>query len=176
MSLDPFHRRVINLNSRPVISDGTCVIYWMQRSQRARDNLALKFAVELANSLRKPVVTYFGLFDRYPMASHRAFKFMLEGLKETALDVRDQGIGFALRRENPSDGVVSIAEEINACAVVVDEDYLNVGRGWRTNAASHLQVRLFQVDAETVVPARITDREEWEAYTLRPKILRLLPE
>jgi deoxyribodipyrimidine photo-lyase len=33
-----------------------------------------------------------------------------------------------------------------------------------------------QIDAETIVPARITEKEEWGAYTLRPKILRVLDQ
>jgi hypothetical protein len=35
-------------------SDGKCVVYWMQRAQRAIDNPALDLAVTLGNELRKP--------------------------------------------------------------------------------------------------------------------------
>ena len=164
-------KRIVELNDRPV-GDGDCVIYWMQRSQRAVDNPALSFAIELANDLGKSVLVYFGLFDDYPMASVRAFKFMLEGLKESARLLEDRGIGLLMRREAPAVGIVRAANEFRACAVVVDEDYLNLGRSWRAQAADALEVRLYQVDAETVVPARITDHEEWAAYTLRPKILK----
>jgi len=79
-----FEGRMVGLNDRPVDENGSCVIYWMQRSQRATDNLALEYTVRLANDLGKPVLVYFGLHDAYPMASARAFKFMLEGLLETA--------------------------------------------------------------------------------------------
>lgn len=169
-----FDRRVIELNDRPVDDGGSCVIYWMQRSQRAFDNLALKFTIDLANEMGKPVLVYFGLYDRYPMASVRAFKFMLEGLKETAAALRGRGIGVVMRREEPWEGVVRAAGEFKACLVIVDEDYLNVGRQWRASAAKELEVRLYQVDAETIVPARNTSKEEWGAYTIRPKIIRAL--
>lgn len=171
-----FDLRLAELNGRLVDAEGDCVIYWMQRSQRAFENAALSFAVRLANDLSKPLLTYFGLYDRYPMASRRAFQFMLEGLAEVGPALSERGIGFLIRREHPATGIVRAASELRASAVVVDEDYLNVGREWRREAARELGVRLIQVDAETVVPARVSGKEEWGAYTLRPKIAKLLPE
>lgn len=171
---DIFDRRIIRLNDRPTDENGRCVIYWMQRSQRAFDNIALKFAVDRANHLHKPLLVYFGLSDRYPMASARAFAFMLEGLKETSAVLSERRIGFAMRREEPREGVGRAASEFEACCVVVDEDYLNMGRKWRDQAARKLDVTMYQVDAETVVPARYMDKEEWGAYTMRPKVTKAL--
>ncbi len=169
-----FQNRLLDLNSRPVDENGDCVIYWMQRSQRAADNLALKFAAQLANDLKKPLLVYFGVFDRYPMASVRAFKFMLEGLREVGEQLADHAAGFLVRREHPAEGIIAAAKEFHACCVVVDEDYLRTGRSWRDDAARGLDVRLVQVDADTVVPARVSHHEEWGAYTFRPKVLKVL--
>jgi len=171
-----FEHRIVELNDRPVDENGSCFIYWMQKSQRATDNLALDYTVRLANDLGKPVLVYFGLYDSYPMASARAFQFMLEGLRQTAKTLEDRGIGFVIRCEHPEDGLPRAAREFHACAVVVDEDYLNIGRSWRSYAAARLDVRLIQIDAETIVPARISGKEEWGAYTLRPKIKRVLED
>jgi deoxyribodipyrimidine photo-lyase len=38
---------------------GKCVVYWMQRAQRGRDNHALDKAVDVANALGLPCVAYF---------------------------------------------------------------------------------------------------------------------
>lgn len=176
MTEELHNKRVVVLNDRPVSENGGCIIYWMQRSQRACDNPALSHAAILANDLRKPLLVYFGLYAAYPMASTRAFTFMLEGLKETATAFRERGIGFVVRVELPAEGIARIAEELDACAIVVDEDYLNLGRSLRALAAKELGVRLVQVDSETVAPARTSDREEWGAYTIRPKILKALDE
>lgn len=173
---DLFTNRVVELNDRLVDPAGECLIYWMQRSQRAHYNLSLEYAIERANELAKPLVVYFGLYDYYPMGSRRAFQFMLEGLRETAFALAGRGLGLVLRLEHPAEGVVAAAEELNACAVVVDEDYINVGRQWRAEAARHLEVPLVQVDAETIVPARNSGKEEWGAYTLRPKTLKVLDQ
>lgn len=171
-----FENRIVNLNSRPVREDGHCVIYWMQKSHRAVDNLSLKFAIDRANDLGKPLLVYFGLYDKYPLASLRMFLFMLQGLKEVAQMLSERGIGFVVRRELPAEGIVRVSDELKACMVVVDEDYLNVGRSWREAAASQLEARLVQVDADTIVPARAIGKEEWAAYTIRPKIQKALPE
>lgn len=171
-----FDKRVQKLNVRSIDESGDCVIYWMQRSQRAFDNPALTYAIDMANDRCKPLLAYFGLYDAYPMASARAFAFMIEGLGETARALDERGIGFLVRREMPADGAVRAAKEFRACAVVVDEDYLNIGRFWRSRAAENLDVGLFQVDAETIVPARMSDHREWGAYTLRPKILKVLEQ
>jgi deoxyribodipyrimidine photo-lyase len=40
------------------LSDGSCVVYWMQSAQRAADNPALNVAVHVANELGKPVVVF----------------------------------------------------------------------------------------------------------------------
>jgi deoxyribodipyrimidine photo-lyase len=126
-----FSKRVVCLNDSPIDSNGDCVIYWMQRSQRASGNLALKHAGELANDLGKPLLVYFGLFDQYPMGSARAFQFMLEGFAQVASELCNHGIGFVVRREHPAAGVVRAAQELKACAFVVDEDYLKIVRTLR---------------------------------------------
>jgi hypothetical protein len=60
--MDP---RIKQLNHKKCV-DGHYVLYWMQQSQRAEENLALEYAVRKANSLRLPVVVGFGLAPGYP--------------------------------------------------------------------------------------------------------------
>src|SRR5208283_4110891 len=63
---------------------GRCVVYRMRRAQRTLDNPALNTAIAAANALGQPVVVFFGLLARGPMANLRHYTFMLEGLAETA--------------------------------------------------------------------------------------------
>ncbi len=44
------------------------MIYWMQRSQRGRDNAALNLAISLGNAMAKPVLAVFALTPSYPGA------------------------------------------------------------------------------------------------------------
>src|SRR5262245_6851846 len=60
--------------------DGRCVVYWMQRAQRAADNPALDVAIEAANALGKPVVVFFGLHAYIERANLRHYRFLVDGL------------------------------------------------------------------------------------------------
>ncbi|HEX6906977.1 MAG TPA: deoxyribodipyrimidine photo-lyase, partial [Terriglobales bacterium] len=64
--------------------DGSCVIYWMQRAQRAWDNPALDVAVRVANELRKPLVVFFAPVPFYPGANQRHFAFLADGIPDIA--------------------------------------------------------------------------------------------
>lgn len=73
--------RIKSLNHKAV-KDGTCVVYWMQSSQRTECNHALEYAVERANELKKPLIVFFGIADHFLEAGERHYHFMLEGLQE----------------------------------------------------------------------------------------------
>ncbi len=60
-------------------SNGRCIVYWMQRAQRALDNPALDVAVEAANILRQPVVIFFAPVPFYPHANLRHYAFLAQG-------------------------------------------------------------------------------------------------
>ena len=42
-------------------AEAKCILYWMRRSQRGRDNPALNVAIQAGNVLKKPVLVFFGL-------------------------------------------------------------------------------------------------------------------
>ena len=69
--------------------NGRCVVYWMQRSQRAVANPALNVAIEVGNLLGKPVVAYFQLLPRAPRANLRHYEFM-EVFSKTLGDALDR--------------------------------------------------------------------------------------
>ena len=63
-------------------SEGGCVVYWMQRAQRAADNPALDAAIDVANELKKPVVVFLAPVPFYPHANLRHYHFLAEGIPE----------------------------------------------------------------------------------------------
>src|SRR5664279_5189392 len=76
---------------------GRCVVYWMQRAQRALDNPALDLAVDVANALSQPVVIFFAPVPFYPNANLRHYAFLAQGIPDIAERARKRGIGFVLR-------------------------------------------------------------------------------
>jgi deoxyribodipyrimidine photo-lyase len=155
--------------------DGKYVLYWMQRSQRARENHALNTAIVLANELKVPVIVLFVLTE-YPEANLRHYTFMLEGLEVVAEQLRERKIPFVMRHGQPATEVVKLADELKVAAVISDMCELRVPREWREEVKKHLNVPFVCVDSDTVVPMATIPHMEYAARTIRPKIQKVLPQ
>jgi len=166
--------RIRALNDRR-IARGEYVLYWMQASQRVEYNHALEYAVGRGNELGLPVVVFFGITDRFPEANVRHYHFMLEGLREVKEALARRRILFVMRHVSPPVGVVEMSRR--AALVVCDRGYLKIQRAWRTRAAKRIGVPLVQVESDVVVPVEeASNKEEYAAMTIRPKIRSRLPE
>lgn len=164
--------RIKLLNGRTAVA-GDYVLYWMQQSQRAVFNPALNFAVEQANHLGKPVVVAFGLMGDYPEAQARHYRFMLEGLRETAESLRTRGIGFVCRIGPPPEVARDLGQR--AALIVCDRAYLAPLRRWRQALAEQAACAVYEVDADSIVPVdHASTKAEVAARTLRPKLNRRL--
>jgi deoxyribodipyrimidine photo-lyase len=154
---------------------GRYVLYWMQASQRERYNHALEYAATRANALNQPLVVGFALTDAFPEANLRHYRFMLEGLRELAGTLRDRGIPLALRLGDPAEVIPEIAND--ASLLVTDCGYLRVQRRWRAAVAGAVTCPAIRVESDAVVPVEtVSDKREYAARTIRPKIHRLLDE
>ncbi len=164
--------RVKKLNRTEVI-DGEYVLYWMQQSQRAEDNHALEYAIDEANKREKMVVVLFSLTENYPDANLRHYTFLIEGLKETKTTLEKRGIRLIFRIGHPVKEVMDIGQ--NASMIVCDRGYLKHQRGWRKELAEKSNCPVIQVETDVVIPIEeVSDKAEYAAYTIRPKITRLL--
>jgi deoxyribodipyrimidine photo-lyase len=154
---------------------GRYVLYWMQQSQRAHCNHALEFAIRVADEQNLPVLVGFGLDEVFPQANQRHYLFMLQGLKETAGDLRSRGIGFVLRRGDPSR--VALELSADAAMVVCDQGYLRFQRAWREHLAAEASCRVVCIESDAVVPVETASvKAEIGARTLRPRLNRHLED
>ena len=155
--------------------DGRCVVYWMQRAQRADDNPALDLAIRAGNALGKPVVVFFGLHAFVERANLRHYRFLVEGLPGLAEGLARRGVGFVLRR-TPDHQLMPFVHEVRPALVVGDENPLRQTEGWRRTIAGSLRVPLWTVDADVVVPSALLLKEQYAARTIRPRIHARLRE
>ena len=155
---------------------GRCVVYWMQRAQRGRDNPALNHAIEIGNALKLPVLAVFGLTADYPEAERRHYRFLVEGLPDAKKDMEARGVPLVVRIGRPSDVAVKVAGEVGAAIVIGDENPVRVGQKWRNSVAEALKVPFRLVDADVVVPSSLFPKEEFAARTIRPKMHRIWDE
>ena len=149
--------------------DGTCVVYWMQRSQRGVDNPALDVAVEAANVLGKPVVAYFAPVPNYPNANLRHYRFLAEGIPDIAAALEKRNVGFVLRRY-PDHSLLKFCDEVKPALVVGDENPMREPERRRQVAAEKLRVPLWAVDSDVIVPSRLIDSEQYAAFIIRKKL------
>jgi deoxyribodipyrimidine photo-lyase len=172
MSDDP---RVLVRRAGPADANGSCVVYWMQRTQRAQDNPALDVAVSLGNELRKPVTVFFAPVPFYPGADERHLRFLASGIADIADGLRRRGVGLVFR-PYPEHSLFKFCEQVCPAIVVGDENPLRETEAWRQRVASGLSVPFWTVDADVIVPSRLLGREHYGARTIRPRLLDLLPK
>ena len=149
----------------------------MQRAQRAIDNPALTVAIRAANELGKPILVFFCLLSRHPVANLRHYAFMLEGLEDTARRLERMRIGFVLRASggaSPLPAFARLCAQVRPALVVTDENPLRRSNGWRVAIAGSLSVPLLSVDADVIVPSALLAKEQYAARTIRPRILAQL--
>ncbi|MBN1592027.1 MAG: deoxyribodipyrimidine photo-lyase, partial [Candidatus Coatesbacteria bacterium] len=165
--------RIRLLNGRPE-AKGQYVLYWMQQSQRPEWNQALSFAIAQANRLQQPLVVAFGLTADYPEANLRHYAFMLDGFSETQSTLAEMGIRMAVQTGDPADVALKVGKK--ASLIVCDRGYLRHQKAWRKKVAEMARCKVVQVESDVVVPVdAVSDKAEYAARTIRPKIQRLLP-
>jgi len=168
-------RRILTLKSLPS-AEGP-VIHWMIRDQRADDNWALLYAQKLALKKCHPLMVVFTLPSTPPEATLRQCSFMLEGLREVEAKLRRKDIPLIVLNGPPAERLLRYIKKNKVSAIVSDFSPLRVHRGWQTEVAEHAEASFFAVDTHNIVPCRfVSQKQEYGAYTLRPKMRRLLPE
>jgi deoxyribodipyrimidine photo-lyase len=176
LTTDP---RVIVRRRAPFDPGGRCVVYRMRRAQRVLDNPALNTAISAANMLAQPVVVFFGLLARPPIANLRHYTFMIEGLIQTAHKLALRRCGFVLRIfdvANSADEFARFCAEVKPSLVVCDEDPARRDAKWNQEALLYPSAPYWSVDADVIVPPTLLGKEQFAARTIRPRIQKRLTE
>ncbi len=153
------------------------VLYWMHRDHRAHDNFGLLHAQNMALERGVPLAVAYCLASKFLDATIRQFGFLLRGLEKTAAMLADKSIPFVALSGDPVDEIPRYVRESGAGLLVTDFDSLRIKRGWIAGISKKLDIPVHEVDSRNVVPCRaVSDKREYAARTIRPKIHRLLPE
>ena len=155
-----------------------CVVYWMQRAQRGRDNHALDKAIDVANALGLPCVAYFAAIQNFPNANLRHYAFLNQGLPEIEEECAERGVDFVMRRA-PNEDHIRFFADVDAAMVIGDENPMRAPEQWRVriaNALGRQRIPFWTVDADVVVPSRLLEKAQFSAAVARPRLYRALPE
>jgi len=164
-----------------LINDGEktkgSVIYWMSRDQRANDNWALLYAQQTALENESPLIVLFNLVPGFLGAGLRQYDFMIKGLAEIEKTLNRYKIPFYMSSGAPSENIPDFIEKHKASILVTDYSPLKINKNWKKEISARIDIPMYEVDAHNIVPVWIaSQKQEFAAYTIRPKINRLLPE
>ena len=172
-------QRARQLNEKP--HQKGPIVYWMNREMRLDDNWALIYAQTFANDTKQPCVVIFSLFDSFGSAKNvsddRMFNRMKMGLNLVVQQAKIRGLAFYILHGPTVVTISKFLKDIKAGMLVTDFSPLKDMRSLRTKLADTIAINMVEVDAHNIVPVHVaSQKQEWGAYTLRPKIHRLLNE
>jgi deoxyribodipyrimidine photo-lyase len=147
----------------------------MQRAQRGVDNHAIDVAAQVANLLGLPLVVYFAGISNFPHANLRHYVFLNQGLPDIEADLAARNISFVMRRA-PHESHERLLEDVHAAFLIGDENPMREPERWRKELASRIKIPFWTVDTDVVVPSKLLEKAQYGAYTIRPRLYRLLPE
>ena len=162
---------------RAGIFQGKSVLYWMVRDKRVNDNWALIEAQKIALDNNVPLEVCFNINNGYSEANLRQYKFLFEGLREVQKTLDELQINFYLLIGSTHVKLPEFIEKNKVGYVVTDFSPLKVYKNRLKRVLEKTVIPFSQVDTHNIIPAWIaSDKKEFAAYTIRPKIKKLLPE
>jgi len=158
---------------------GGTVLYWMCRDRRVQDNWALLHAQAAALERGAGLAVVVCVPPSLGEMTLRHYSFLLDGLVEVEEELADLDIGFHLLAGDPPSCLSSsFLASLGVTTLVTDFSPLRQPRAWLATIQLALpaSIALHQVDAHNVVPHWVTsDKQEYAARTIRPKIMNKLP-
>ena len=102
---------------------------------------------------------------------------MLQGLREVENRLQALNIPFFLMQGDPGHEIPDLFSEIEAGGLVCDFSPLRQSREWKTAVANEIILPFYEVDANNIILCwSASPKQEWAAYSFRPKVHRLLFE
>ena len=170
--LPALRRRVFIQREGPLTAGP--VVYWMSRDQRAQDNWSLLYAQAMAIESKSPLHVAFCLAPRFGAAETRQYDFMLGGLPEAEAHLRAKAIPLHVFPGQAGDVLPVFLKKVEAALLITDFDPLRIKRMWVKTVLKNSSMPVHEVDSHNIVPCRaVSQKAEYGAYTLRPKINRL---
>jgi len=154
------------------------VVYVMSRDQRSENNFALWYALETANALELPTIVIFNLYKSVKNRTINHYNWMLTGLKEVSENLKKYNIKFYItEHKTPKQLAELIESEFNPYSILFDFSPLKGPIAFKEKFVEHSKSTCVVVDTHNIIPIWMASlKEEYGAYTLRPKIKKILKD
>ena len=147
--------------------EGSYILYWMVNAQRREYNHALEYAIHMSNVSGKTLLVFFGAKVDYQYKRHN--DFMLEGLRDVAVGLRNRGIRFIVGDCSGEAGIKILGK--TATIVITDKAYIKEETAARDRVMKGLKCHLVEVESNLLIPVEVvSNKEEYAAATIRKKI------
>ena len=150
----------------------------MNRDGRVDDNWALLYAQQLAIENKAPLLVCYNLEPGFLGGGYRQHAFKIKGLMEVEQALEKLEIPFFMVSGKQTEKDLEKFVKTNEIGAMVTDFFpLRHTRTWVEYLRKKLTIPLYGVDAHNIVPAWVvSDKQEYAARTIRPKLHRLLPE
>ncbi|MFN3197662.1 MAG: FAD-dependent oxidoreductase [Bradymonadia bacterium] len=139
------------------------VVYWMRVAVRDHENPALELALEVAAQLDRDLWVYHGLDERYPYASDRHHRFILEGAQDVARGLAEKGIPYLFHLSRPGHRGQALKDLASRASLVVTDEFPLLHHHRWALAVSR-SCPLWTVDASCAVPMSSTSKAYTRAF------------
>jgi deoxyribodipyrimidine photo-lyase len=170
--------RIRNLNENAIDGDGKFVLYWMTAFRRTRYNFALQRAIELAVELKKPLVILDAVRLRYPWASDRLHRFLIDGMLDHQKALEKKPVTyFPYLEPAPGQGGGLVKEFCRSASVVVADDFPCFFHPVLYNRiAKRYPAKIELVDSNGVMPMAVQERTFTVAHSYRRYMQKTIPD
>lgn len=153
------------------------VIYWMTREHRVHDNRTLVLAQKYAHENNVPLLVVVAF--RKDLSNHsiltRTFRFITEGLQDVEKALEKLIVPFVYLQGNPPNEILKLAKKLKSETVFTDLYPIKPFRRWQKEVGD--ETNLIVVDSHNTVPVwEVSEKKEFAAYTIRPKIWKKFDE
>lgn len=169
--------RIKKLNNKKMLKTSN-VLYWMIRDCRVKDNWGFIYSQKTALNYKQGLIVCYTLVENYMNYTLRHYSFLINGLKEVNDKCTKLNIPFVLLADNnPVISILNFIKKENISLLITDVLPLKPFTSWVSQINLKIEIPFYQVDSHNIVPIWITsEKQEYSARTIRPKILKHLPE
>ena len=153
-SLPPYLSERCLFHEGPVIENPKFVIHWIRGALRLDECPTFDVARIVANSLNLPLLVYQGIDERYPHASYRHHRFLMEGAADIANRAEDLGVNYILHISRKGNRKPILKDlSLEAAVVITDLMDLDPWKKWTESLSKYNSV--IEVDSTCVLPRTV---------------------
>ena len=161
--------RIRHINTQDIDLDGEFILYCMISTRRLKWNFGLKYAVEMARKLGKPLMVVESLNNNHKWASDRIHNFVINGMLNNRSDFENTSITYIPFVETKSGQGKGLLQKLSkfSSMVIIDDFPTYFPSIVVNNIGSKLPVMTVAIDSNGILPMRLAGKECTTAHSFR---------